>query len=132
MECNKTPIEELVVNKLLDYNTDLRDLHRDMEFLKEFLGEYFEVEQKDIIVNGGRVTVVVDKIDIEMINKLSNIREKTNSISIEIKPFTRIPDRVGIDFIFKNGTEQKEHEQDEDNRTPREHQATIPTTSQTQ
>lgn len=99
MECNKTPIAELVVNKLLDYNTDLRDLHRDMEFLKEFLCEYFEVEQKDIILNG-RVTVVVDKIDIEMMNKLSNIREKTNSISIEIKPFTRIPDRVGIDFII--------------------------------
>ncbi len=102
MECNKTPIDELVVNKLLDYNSDLQDLHHDMDFLKKFLCEYFEIEQKDILLNG-KVTVVVDKIDNEMLNKLSNIREKTNSISIEIKPFTRTPpDRVGIDFIFKH------------------------------
>lgn len=118
MEYKETPIDELLINKLLDYNIDLRELHHDMELVREFLCEYFEVEQKDIILNGD-VTVVADKIDNEMINKLSNIREKTNSISIEIKPFTRIPDRVGIDFIFKNGTEQKEHYQDEDNRTPR-------------
>ena len=102
MECNKTPIDELVVNKLMDYDLDLLDLHHDMEFLKKFMCEYFEVEQKDIILNGGRVTVVVDKIDIEILNKLSNIREKTNQIVIEIKPFKRIPDRIGIDFIFKH------------------------------
>lgn len=118
IEDKEPPVDELLVYKLLDYNMDLRELHHDMELVREFLCEYFEVEQKDIILNGD-VTVVADKIDNEMINKLSNIREKTNSISIEIKPFTRIPDRVGIDFIFKNGTEQKEHYQDEDNRTPR-------------
>lgn len=103
MEYKETPIDELLINKLLDYNIDLRDLHQDMELLKEFLCEYFEVEQKDIILNG-KVTVVVDSVDSEMLNKLSNIREKTNSISIEIKPFTRMPDRVGIDFIFKHRT----------------------------
>lgn len=107
IEDKETPLDELVVNKLLDYNIDLRDLHRDMEFLKKFLCEYFEVEHKDIILNG-KVTVVVDKIDDEMMNKLSNIREKTNSISIEIKPFTRLPDGVGIDFIFKKVGEKSD------------------------
>lgn len=100
-------VDELLVNKLLDYNTDLRDLHHDMEFLREFLCEYFEVEQKDIILNG-KVTVVVDKIDIEMLNKLSNIRGKTKAVTIEIRPFTRIPDRVAIDFTFKRGVEKSD------------------------
>lgn len=101
MECNKTPIDELVVNKLMDYDLDLLDLHHDMESLKKFMCEYFEIEQKDIILNGN-VTVVVDKIDNEMLNKLSNIREKTNSISIEIKSAKRIDNKLGIDFIFKH------------------------------
>ena len=98
-------VDELLVNKLLDYNIDLRDLHHDIDLLREFLGEYFEVEQEDIILNGD-VTVVVDKIDNEMLNKLLNIREKTNSISIEIKPFTGISNRVVINFIFKREGEK--------------------------
>lgn len=103
----ETPLEDLLINKLLDYNTDLQDLHHDMKVLKEFLCEYFEVEQEDISLYGN-VTIVVDKISAEMMNKLSNIREKTNQIDIEIKPFERIPDRIGIDFIFQRGDEKSD------------------------
>lgn len=101
MECNKTPLDELVVNKLMDYDLDLLDLHHDMEFLKKFLSEYLDVEQTDIILNGN-VTVIVEMINDDLLKKLSNIGEKTNQIAIEIKPRTKVPDRIGIEFTFKH------------------------------